>query len=106
MEFAAGKDFDERTSVAVKFDELNDAVKEEGLEDEYQSLLDSIEEKIKTDKKRTLMLKKEELKNILEFEIVGKYYYTAGQTEYSLRNDTQLNEILDKVDFSVLTAGN
>ena len=102
VEFASGKDFDSRTLVAVKFDELAEAVEKEGLQSEYQAMIDGIREQVKTDRKKTLMLKKEEIKEILESEIIGKYYYVAGQTELSLKGDRQLNYILDHLDFDKL----
>ena len=102
VEFAVQKDFDCRTLVAVKFDELAESVEKEGLEGEYQEMIDSIRSKVEPDKKKTLMLKKQELKEILESEIIGKYYYVSGQTELSLRGDRQLNYVLDHLDFDIL----
>ena len=49
-----------------------------------------MESELSNNKRNDLDLHKEEIKTILENEIVSRYYYQSGRAESGLANDTRL----------------
>lgn len=76
---------------------LNDLLveaKKENKLDLYKSEIDALNAKISASKKNDLYLFKDEIKNVLEGEIVSRYYFQKGRTEHNLPNDQELNEAI------------
>lgn len=107
--YLADKDVSYTTNSEKLLNELKKVAKREkyydGAEKEYAAL----EEKINLDKKEDLKKFKPEIKDILENEIVSRYYYQDGRIKQSLNSDTDVNQaikILDnKEQFNGLLAG-
>ena len=95
VRFAEKKDFDFRTGSAVQLEQLLKTARNEGLYDIYRTQLDALSDIVSADKRSVLELKKDEISQILEEEIVIRYYYRPGGTESFLRNDNQLVKALD-----------
>ena len=55
-----------------------------------------MEKKLSISKEQMLKLKKDEIKPLLEEEIVQKYYFTPGRIEAILNTDTQVKEAIIK----------
>lgn len=53
-----------------------------------------MKEKLSHNKKEDLFTFKDEIKRILETEIVGRYYYQKGQIEMSLKEDPNIEEAI------------
>ena len=64
--------------------------KADGLYKENQQEYDALASKVKLSKAEVLRLKKDEVKPLLEDEIIQKYYYTGARMRHSLQGDTQL----------------
>ncbi len=92
VKFASAREFDQRSSAEVMFDRLLAEAKKDGMYDCEKELYDNLGKKLKLSKEEMLRLKKDEIKLLLEENIVQKYYYTAGRMECSLRSDRQLHE--------------
>lgn len=103
VDYAESREFDCRTAAAFEIDELKKALEEENLESRFAEQIEWLEKTFNLGKREVLELKKEEIKGILEDEIVSKYYFTSGEVESFLKRDKQLSEALDKVDFSILS---
>lgn len=76
-----------------QFDELVKAAKFEGYYDDARAEFDALKQKIDHhDVARDLELRKDEIKQVLEQDIVSAYQYQAGQVIIGLRTDKTLQE--------------
>jgi carboxyl-terminal processing protease len=69
------------------------AIKEnyyDGSKDAFESL----KTKLSHDKKQDLLKHKDEVKHMLENEIVSRYYYTKGRIAQALQYDKELDKAL------------
>ncbi len=96
VEYAAAQDFDARSGAEAVLDDLKKAARKDYLFDEYKAEIEALEAKIKVDKKTMLRMKKDELVNLIEENIVIKYHYTPAASIIMLRRDTQMDKALDK----------
>ncbi|MFM2201969.1 MAG: hypothetical protein RL040_1169 [Bacteroidota bacterium] len=85
--FAKGKDFHYDTHTEKLFEQLKKTAKEEkyfeGSEKQFDELFVKIEPKTEND----LIKFKPQIKEFLENEIVGRYYYQTGRSKNALRDD-------------------
>ena len=73
-----------------QLDELVKAAKFEGYYDDAREVFDQLAEKLKHNIGSDIDKHKDVLRQLLESEIVGAYYYQAGTLEYGLRYDKQV----------------
>ena len=87
IQFANGRDFHYDTDTEKVFEKLKKTAKEEkyfeGSEKQFEELFSKIEPKKESD----LMKFKPQIKEFLENEIVGRYYYQTGRSKNALRED-------------------
>ena len=95
VEFAANKDFDNRSTSKALFDQIRKEVVKEGLEKEASEYLDSLEKVLDMDKKTYLRLKKDEIVPFLEEEIVVRYYFQEAGVKIRVRYDEELHKALE-----------
>ena len=85
--FANGRDFHYATDTEKVFEKLKKTAKEEkyfeGSEKQFEELFSKIEPKKESD----LVKFKPQIKEFLENEIVGRYYYQTGRSKNALRED-------------------
>lgn len=96
VKYAASRDFDARSAAQTSLDNLIKAAKQEDLYDQYKTEIEALAAKVNMDKETILRVKKDEIKPIVEQEILIRYYYTAAATMASLKGDEQLKSALDK----------
>lgn len=100
LAFIKDKDISYKTASEAKFDELKKTAEKEkyyeGAEKEFESLLN----KIKPDKNSDLIKFRVEIKEILENEIVSRYYYQNGRVELSLKNDDIIQTAIETLNNS------
>ena len=75
-----------------KLDELVKLAKFEGYYDDAKAEFDSLRSKLSHNVERDLERNKEDIKRLLEQDIVTAYYFQAGAIEAALRHDKQLME--------------
>ncbi len=75
------------------YEQLLELAKIEGLDTIAANELSALEEKLKPNISRSLQQHKERIKEFLGAEIVKRYYFQKGETEYLLRFDTYLHHI-------------
>lgn len=92
VEYASGREFDHRTASEVDYDRLMATAKREGLINEMDKDLKLIESKIKLGKSGSIRKNADEIKSLLEEEIVSRYYFQRGRIESIIRKDKQLKE--------------
>ncbi|OWY22067.1 S41 family peptidase [Sphingobacteriales bacterium UPWRP_1] len=85
--FLADKDYD----YTSKSEELLKSLKEVSKKENYQNAINAelaqLENALHHDKKQDLQKNKDEIKKLLEYEIVSRYYLQKGQTEEALEDD-------------------
>ena len=96
VKYASARDFDSRSSAQTYIDQMIKGAKNEGLYEVNKNEFDALEKKLSISKEQMLKLKKDEIKPLLEEEIVQKYYFTPGRIEAILNTDTQLKEAIIK----------
>ncbi len=109
LSFIQGKDFTYTTSTEKVFKELKKTIEEEqyfdAVTEEYQSLA----QKVSHHEQEDLITFKEDIKKIIEREIVTQYYYQKGKIQYALSNDLEVKNALalfkDEAKFKAILAG-
>jgi carboxyl-terminal processing protease len=95
ISFLKDKKYDYTTSSNEKLNELIEAAKNEGYYSLAQSEIDVLHEKFKADKNKDLELFKNEIKNLIREEIIGRYYFQKGSLISNLRDDIQLDKAIE-----------
>jgi carboxyl-terminal processing protease len=96
VKFASKKKFDERSGAEVLLDQMIEEAKKDDMYNANKSEYDALTKKLKLTKEQTLNLKMQEIKPLLEEEIVQKYYYIPGRVRSIIRNDEQLRKAVSK----------
>lgn len=96
VEYAKDLEFDYRSGMQAELNVLVSVAKYDGVYEDCKEEIDALIAKSEVSKEKILRDKKEEIKPILESEIVARYYYDAGATVVSLKYDKQLDQVLDK----------
>ncbi|GAB3176342.1 S41 family peptidase [Telluribacter humicola] len=89
------KDYDYTTQVEKELNELEASAKKEKSIDAIQEQLKSLRTKLSHNKENDLQLRKAEIKNLLEEEIVKHYYLEKGMKEASFSKDAEMKAALD-----------
>jgi len=89
VKWASGRDFDYRTASEVEFDKMVSTLKRESIYDVMKDEIALLEKKLKLGKTDVLKRAVNEIKPLLEEEIVSRYYFQRGRIESMLRNDIQ-----------------
>jgi len=96
VEYASTREFDSRTAAESALDALIKAAKQDKLYDQYKDEIEALSSKVRMDKATVLKVKMDEIKPLLEGEIVVKYYFEGSDVSIILRHDTQLHKALDQ----------
>ena len=75
-------------------EKLKENAEKENYLTAIESELTDLENKIKHDKKQDLKKFKNELKQLLEYEIVMRYYFQKGEIQEALEDDKSVKEAL------------
>lgn len=85
--FLKDKDYSYKTESEEVLEELKKRAEEEKYYTTIKSDYDNLVAKIKTDKKEDLIKFRSEIKELLEEEIVARYYYQTGRLEQNIKTD-------------------
>ncbi|HYG50614.1 MAG TPA: S41 family peptidase, partial [Flavobacteriales bacterium] len=86
------KDFKYKTTTELRFEEFKKSAQKENYYAGAESEFDRVFAKIKADKMADFERFKPEIKEIIENEIVSRYYFQNGRTENSFNYDEYLEE--------------
>ena len=86
------KNFSYETDLEQTLQKLETIAKKE--KQEVATEVQAIQQKIDAVKQNALMNAKDEIINLIELEIAGRYYYRRGKTKMKLKNDIELDEAL------------
>ncbi len=109
VHFLEDKDYEYTTESEDLLSDLEKAAKKDKYFEEVKTEYEALKNKLHHNKKDDLYNFKDEIKQILEGEIVSRYYYQTGQVAVSLRNDPVLNEAIntlkDTAKYKAILAG-
>lgn len=74
--------------------ELKKIAKAEGYLNDAQNEFKALEDKLKPNLQKDLERNKKDIKNIINSEIIKRYYYQKGAIQYALKDDKDLKEAL------------
>ncbi len=96
-EFVAEKEFEYETASMKAFTKLLETAKREKYYDLSKEEFESLKAKLAHDNMKDLDTFREEIQQILEEEIVGRYYYHEGRIEQQLEEDSQLQKAISVI---------
>ncbi|HNL06043.1 MAG TPA: S41 family peptidase [Chitinophagales bacterium] len=94
VKFVESKNFEYPTQTETSIDKLKKMATREQYDKKVQDLIAQLSEKVKAEKKRELYTNKEEIKQQLTQEIIGRYYFQKGKVEASLSTDPEVAEAI------------
>ncbi|MBC7390422.1 MAG: S41 family peptidase [Opitutaceae bacterium] len=94
LEYLKGKDYDYATKVEGNIDDLIKNAKKEKFYDGVKDKIDALKKEIQHDKDKDVIKFKDEIKQVLESDIVSRYYLHKGNIEYSFNHDVDVKEAL------------
>ncbi|MBC6697128.1 S41 family peptidase [Hymenobacter puniceus] len=89
-DFLKGKDISYSTDAEKAINDLTKKVKEEKHYDDVKTELEAMRRKVSTNKGNDLTRFKPEIKDLLEQEIVSRYYFQKGQIEATFDDDPNI----------------
>ena len=84
------KEYSYKSETEVALDSLKNIATREKYFDAMKGEFANLQSKVAHDKQQDLLKHKDEVKRLLENEIVSRYYYMRGRIEQSLRTDNDL----------------
>ena len=93
--FLDGKDTDYKTQTEFLLEALTRAAKEENYFDAIKGELELVRKQLSHDKDTDMDKHKIEIKEVLGLEIVSRYYFQKGATEFALRSDSEVQKAID-----------
>lgn len=91
------QEFDYKTETESITEKLLGSAEREGYLEAIQPLLDSLNTAIEKDKKHDIERNKEEITELIELEIVSRYYYQRGKLIASLESDPDVEKAIEIV---------
>lgn len=94
MKFLEGKDYSYSTRSEKDLEDLKKSAVDEKYFDDINQQYEALKAKMLENKKDDLTKFKGEIKELLEDEIVSRYYYQSGRLEASIKYDQEINEAI------------
>lgn len=92
--YLKNKEYDYTTETEEMLEDFKKIAEEEKYYDAVKKDFEALAANVKHDKEKDLLKFKDEIKQLLEDEIVIRYYYSKGRTELSFRYDKDIQEAL------------
>ncbi len=92
-----GKDYSYKTTTEEALDSLQQIAIREKYYDAAKGEFTALRTKVGHDKKQDLQKNQDEVRNMLESEIISRYYYQRGRIAHSLRSDEELAKALSVI---------
>jgi carboxyl-terminal processing protease len=96
--FIENKNFDYKTQTEIALLNLEDLAKKEKYYQNSANEFAQLREKLLHNKTKDLEAFKNEIKNLIQEEIVGRYYYQAGRIQSSLPYDIQVKKAIEVLE--------
>lgn len=95
VQFALSRSFDYNTQTETLYKELRKVAEEEKYLQGHEKEFDALYKQIEPDKQRDLQKFKGQIKEMLENEIVSRYYYQDGRIKHSMPQDPVLKRAIE-----------
>lgn len=109
MQFVKDEGFTFTSKSELDIKELEETAKLEGYLDEIQPILDQAVARIEEEKAKDLLNNREEIEQLLKYEIVSRYYYQKGRIIATLEDDPELKRacelIMNQEEYSNILKG-
>ena len=109
MQFVKDEGFTFTSKSELDIKTLEKTAKLEGYLDEIQPVLDQVVAKIEEEKSKDLVDNRDEIEDLLKYEIVSRYYYQKGRIISTLDDDNELKKafeiILDQEQYKNILNG-
>lgn len=90
--FLSKRDYNYDTRVEKLLNELRDEAEKENKIGDLKPEFEALKAKVSHSKKNDLVLFRDEIRKVLESEIVSRYYFEKGRLEQNFKYDNELNE--------------
>jgi carboxyl-terminal processing protease len=94
-DFVLTKDFDYTTASEEQMKKLLKTAKQEGYKDEIVKEYEALYEKVKASKEKDLELFKDQIKDLVQNEIVSRYYFQEGRVKNAFLDDKSLKSAIE-----------
>ncbi|MFL5754069.1 MAG: S41 family peptidase [Bacteroidia bacterium] len=94
MTYLEGKDYTYSTRSEKDLEELKKSASEEKYFEDISKQYEALKSQMKENKKDDLIKFKDEIKELIEDEIVSRYYFQSGRLEASIKYDQEINEAI------------
>lgn len=95
INYLKDKDYDYKTESENLLDDIEKSAEEEKYLEAIKTDLDNLRKDMKHDKTQDITKHKSEIKELLEEEIIGRYYYTSGRIKASFGYDNDVQKALE-----------
>jgi carboxyl-terminal processing protease len=102
VKFLDGREYNYTTATENLYAELTNTTKDEKYFDKMKPELENLGKSLKHNKDEDLVNFKNEIKAVVEKEIISRYYYQSGRFKYSFRTDTVMKDALTVLGDPVL----
>jgi len=93
-----GKDYAYKSETEVALDSLRNIASREKYFDAIKADFTALQNKVAHDKQQDLQKNKEEIRRLLENEIVSRFYFQKGRIEHSLKSDNDLAKAMSLME--------
>jgi carboxyl-terminal processing protease len=104
VKFLSGKNYEYSTKTEKMVDELKTVSEKEKYYEEFENEFQALKAKVIRKKDEDLYKFKDEIKELLENEIVARYHYQRGRIEASLKYDAEVIKALEVLNSNNLYA--
>ncbi|PHR50065.1 MAG: peptidase S41 [Fluviicola sp.] len=94
-DFALTKSFDYTTASEEQMKKLLETAEQEGYDDEIVKEYEALYEKVKASKEKDLELFKDQIKDLIQNEIVSRYYFQEGRVVNAFLDDESLKSAIE-----------
>ncbi|NOX48349.1 MAG: S41 family peptidase [Chlorobi bacterium] len=98
IHYISDKDYEYTTQCEETLEDLKEHAEEEGYFDSISGEYDTLFKKFEENKKGDIAKNEDEIKKILRFEIVSRYYYQKGKIISSLSDDKGIKKAIGVID--------
>lgn len=95
VKFASTKNFEHHSESEDAIEEFKNQAEKEKYLDDVKAQIDALKAKLKRDKSQDIYHNKKEIKELLENEIVSRYYFQKGRMEADFNNDPDILKALE-----------
>ena len=95
INFAKSKHFDFETETDSKIKTLEDEAKKENYFNSVKSEIDALKRKIALEKNNDYSKHKDQIKEIIELEIVSRYFYQKGRIRYDIGHSREVKKAIE-----------